>query len=220
VRGEIIKVHRRDVNYKSHVHHASSEDPFYEIKSDTTDHNALRLAAVLRRHCFNGRQGDLAMYKRILLAYDGSPDASEALAQAKSLASMSGATVRLLAIIDPSENMLVVEGMFFVPDNGRFVTQSVLDAGVRRLQGAGCTVTNDVRYGNPAEQIVLSARETNADLIVVGHRDQGTLARWLNGSVGASILHQPPCSVLVAVKSEQQKNNVTPIRKTQAQGKG
>jgi nucleotide-binding universal stress UspA family protein len=169
------------------------------------------------RHC--GRQGDLAMYQKILLAYDGSPEASEALAQAKSLASMSGATVRLLAIIDPSENMFVVGGMSFVPDNRRFVTQSVLDAGVRRLQGAGWTVTNDVRYGNPAEEIDRSAREMNADLIVVGHRDQGTLARWLNGSVGASILHHPPCSVLVAVKSEQQKNNVTPIRKTQAQAR-
>jgi len=89
----------------------------------------------------------------------------------------------------------------------------VLDAGARRLRGAGCTATSDVRYGNPAEQIVLSAREMKADLIVVGHRDQGSLARWLNGSVGASILHHPPCSVLVAVKSEQVKTNVTPIRK-------
>jgi len=141
------------------------------------------------------------MYQNILLAYDGSPGGSEALAQAKNLASMSGATVRLLAIIDPSETMLVVEGMSFIPDNHRPVTQSMLDAGVGRLQSAGCTATNDVRYGNPAEQIVRTAREMNADLIVVGHRDQGTLARLLNGSVGASILHHPPCSVLVAVKS-------------------
>jgi nucleotide-binding universal stress UspA family protein len=152
------------------------------------------------------------MYLNILLAYDGSPDGREALAQVKKLTSASGATVRLLAIIDPSENMLVVEGMSFVPDNHRFVTQSVLDAGVRRLRGAGCTATNDVRYGNPAEQIVLAARDMNADLIVVGHRDQGTLARWLNGSVGASILHHPPCSVLIAVKSEQVKSNVTQTR--------
>lgn len=158
------------------------------------------------------------MYQKILLAYDGSPDGREALAQAKNLASMSGATVRLLAIIDPSENMLVVEGMSFVPDNQRFVTQSVLDAGVKRLQGAGCAATNDVKYGNPAEQIVLSAREMEADLIVVGHRDQGSLARWLNGSVGASILHHPPCSVLVAVNSEQMKDNVTPIRQNTSAG--
>jgi len=61
------------------------------------------------------------MYRNILLAYDGSPDGREALAQAKNLASMYGATVRLLAVIDPSENFLVVEGMSFVADNQRFV---------------------------------------------------------------------------------------------------
>jgi nucleotide-binding universal stress UspA family protein len=94
----------------------------------------------------------------------------------------------------------------------------VLDAGVKRLQGAGCAATNDLKYGNPAEQIVLSAREMEADLIVIGHRDQGSLARWLNGSVGASILRHPPCSVLVAVKSEQEKNNVTPIPKNTSAG--
>jgi len=158
------------------------------------------------------------MYRNILLAYDGSSDGREALAQAKHLASMCGATVRLVAIIDPSENMLIVEGMSFIPDNQRFVTQSVLDAGVKRLQGAGCSATNEVKYGKPAEQIVLSAREMNADLIVVGHRDQGTLARWLNGSVGESILHRPPCSVLVAVKSEQTVSNVTSIQKLKARG--
>jgi len=158
------------------------------------------------------------MYQKILVAYDGSPDGREALAQAKSLVSASGGEVHLLAIIDLSENMLLVEGMAFLPDNRRYVMQSVLDAGVKRLQRIGCTATNDVRYGNPAEQIALAAREMNADLIVVGHRDQGTLARWLNGSVGESILHHPPCSVLVAVKSEQIKNNVTPIRKNTGVG--
>jgi Hypervirulence associated proteins TUDOR domain len=49
VRGQVIKVHRRDVNYKGYIHHASSDDPLYEIKSDTTDHVALHKAAVLRR---------------------------------------------------------------------------------------------------------------------------------------------------------------------------
>jgi hypothetical protein len=49
VRGKVIKVHRRDVNYKGYIHHASSDDPLYEIESDTTDHVALHKAAVLRR---------------------------------------------------------------------------------------------------------------------------------------------------------------------------
>lgn len=49
VRGKVIKVHRRDVNYKGYTHHGSSDEPLYEIRSDTTDHVALHKAAVLRR---------------------------------------------------------------------------------------------------------------------------------------------------------------------------
>jgi len=158
------------------------------------------------------------MYRNILLAYDGSPDGGEALAQTRILASTSRATVRLLAIIDRTQTMLAMEGASYVADNEQAEMQAVVDAGVKRLRGAGCTVTNDVKYGNPAEQIVQSAKEMNADLIVIGHRDQGTLARWLNGSVGTSILHHPPCSVLVAVKSEQTKDNVAPIRKNARKG--
>jgi nucleotide-binding universal stress UspA family protein len=79
------------------------------------------------------------MYQKILLAYGGSPDGHEALAQAKSLASALGTTVHLLAIIDPSENM-VFEGTTIAPDNRGSVMQSVLDAGAktpaeRRMQG-------------------------------------------------------------------------------------
>src|SRR5689334_21364017 len=165
------------------------------------------------------QKGRSRMYQKILLAFDGSPDGREALAQAEALASACGATVHLLAIIDPSESMLIVEAMSFIPDNQRFVIQAVLDEGVRRLRGAGCAATSELKYGKPTEQIILSAREIDADLIVVGHRDQGTLARWLNGSVGESILHEPPCSLLVAVKSERRASNVTPIQQLKERGK-
>jgi nucleotide-binding universal stress UspA family protein len=159
------------------------------------------------------------MYQTILLAFDGSPDGREALAQAEKLASVCDATVHLVAIIDPSESMLIVEAMSFIPDNQRFVIQAVLDEGAKRLRGAGCTAVAELKYGKPTEQIILSAREIGADLIVVGHRDQGTLARWLNGSVGESILHEPPCSVLVAVKSESRASNVTSIQQLKVRGK-
>ena len=49
VRGRIIRVHRRDVKYKGYVHHASENDPQYEIKSDKTDHVALHKGGALRR---------------------------------------------------------------------------------------------------------------------------------------------------------------------------
>ena len=46
--GRIIKVHTKDVDYKGYVHHASAEDPQYEIKSDKTDHVAMHKGRALR----------------------------------------------------------------------------------------------------------------------------------------------------------------------------
>jgi Hypervirulence associated proteins TUDOR domain len=48
VRGRIVKVHAKDVDYKGYVHHASTDDPQYEIKSDKTDHLALHKGTALR----------------------------------------------------------------------------------------------------------------------------------------------------------------------------
>ena len=49
VSGKIIKVHTRDVDYKGYTHHASADDPQYEIKSDKTDHVAMHKGAALRK---------------------------------------------------------------------------------------------------------------------------------------------------------------------------
>ena len=48
VRGRIVKVHAKDVDYKGYVHHASRDEPQYEIKSDKTDHVALHKGTALR----------------------------------------------------------------------------------------------------------------------------------------------------------------------------
>lgn len=49
VSGTIIKVHTRNVDFKGYTHHASEEDPQYEIKSSKTDHIAMHKAAALRK---------------------------------------------------------------------------------------------------------------------------------------------------------------------------
>ena len=49
VSGHIVRVHTRDVDYKGYTHHASKDDPQYEIKSDKTDHVALHKGRALRR---------------------------------------------------------------------------------------------------------------------------------------------------------------------------
>jgi len=41
VSGKIIKIHTKDFNYKGYTHHATKDDPQYEIKSEKTDHIAV-----------------------------------------------------------------------------------------------------------------------------------------------------------------------------------
>ncbi|MGN6204959.1 DUF2945 domain-containing protein [Humibacter sp.] len=47
VSGTIIAVHTADFDYKGYTHHATADDPQYEIKSDKTDHVAAHKGSAL-----------------------------------------------------------------------------------------------------------------------------------------------------------------------------
>ena len=49
VSGKIIKVHTKDTDYKGYTHHASADEPQYEIKSDKTDHIAIQQGEALKK---------------------------------------------------------------------------------------------------------------------------------------------------------------------------
>lgn len=49
VRGTIIKVHDKDFDYKGYTHHATPDEPQYEIKSEKTDHVAAHKGSALRK---------------------------------------------------------------------------------------------------------------------------------------------------------------------------
>ena len=49
VSGIIIKIHTKDFDYKGYTHHATEEDPQYEIKSNKTDHIAAHKGSALTK---------------------------------------------------------------------------------------------------------------------------------------------------------------------------
>lgn len=49
VSGRIIKVHTSNVDYKGYTHHATPDDPQYEINSDKTEHVAMHKGGALTR---------------------------------------------------------------------------------------------------------------------------------------------------------------------------
>jgi len=49
VSGKITRIHSRDFDWKGYTHHASRDDPQYEIKSDKTDHIAAHKGSALTK---------------------------------------------------------------------------------------------------------------------------------------------------------------------------
>ena len=49
VSGTSIKIHRKDFDYKGYIHHASKEEPQYEIKSNRTEHIAAHKSSALTK---------------------------------------------------------------------------------------------------------------------------------------------------------------------------
>ena len=49
VSGTIIRVYTSNVEYKGYTHHATPEEPQYEIQSDRTDHVAMHKGSALKR---------------------------------------------------------------------------------------------------------------------------------------------------------------------------
>jgi hypothetical protein len=49
VSGTIIKIHIKNFDYKGYIHHATEEEPQYEIKSSKTDHIAAHKGSALTK---------------------------------------------------------------------------------------------------------------------------------------------------------------------------
>ena len=54
-----------------------------------------------------------------------------------------------------------------------------------------------IHKGRPAEHLLAVAASVDADLIVVGHTGRGGGVSWM-GSVSNEVVHQAPCSVMIA----------------------
>ena len=108
--------------------------------------------------------------------------------------------VHLLAILGPSKGIPLPDGIDPVAlfDQEKRGAQAVLDEGVDRLRKRGIKAEGRIGYHDPVDEMVATAREIDADLIVVGHRRRGPFQSWWNKSMSKSLLSVAPCSVLVS----------------------
>ena len=143
------------------------------------------------------------MYKRILLAYDGSETGQKALLDCREIAQWSQASLTLIAVTPLQRQVVAAEGVIYeksVVEQDREKYRGILNDGLRRLMESGHEAQGEVLYGETVDEIARYARQIDADLIVVGHKHlEGWAARWWRGSVSKSLIADAPCSVLVVI---------------------
>ena len=143
---------------------------------------------------------------RIVLADDGSQDADRAAEIVTTWPIFQGLSVRVVSVAPvlgvltmagPVKHEPASEEVARTVDRVRQAHQRIALERAAGLTAAGIHARDETRTGDPAEEIVRVAGESEADLIVMGSRGRTGLTRALLGSVARNVLLHAPCSVLI-----------------------
>ncbi|AAY80951.1 universal stress protein [Sulfolobus acidocaldarius DSM 639] len=140
------------------------------------------------------------MFKKIVVAYDGSDNANRALDVAIDLAKKYDAKLDVVQVVDTSA--LLGMGLAPVPND---LIQQVYSKAKSDVENAKSKATNQgikevdgiVLEGDPASSIVEYSSKSGANLIVTGSRGLSTFKRLLLGSVSTKIAQESRIPVLI-----------------------
>lgn len=144
-------------------------------------------------------------FRRILLAYDGSPSAEKALLKAADLARDSAAQLRIVHVLDELSHVTGFESSMDVAALAEEGAARVLDEGKRKAREAG--IDAEIRLVHVpgkrlADCVAEEAMHWIADLIVVGTEGRRGVGRLLLGSGAEQIVRLAPVAVLVVRDTE------------------
>jgi nucleotide-binding universal stress UspA family protein len=137
------------------------------------------------------------MYNDVLLPFDGSDGAAEALHHAADIANWANATIHVLFVADTTrDSVTVVETQ--VVDSLVQQGESIVEDAEKRLRTLGAEYDSDVVQGNPAPTIVEYAERYDHDLIVMPTHGREGVSRYLLGSVTEKVVRLASVPVLTA----------------------
>ena len=141
---------------------------------------------------------------RILVATDGSPHATHAAELAARLARelrvvevvlVNVGHIPAVALGGPGADMMVDYGV--LEEGFEKAGQAILEQAGTVFFGVDASVTKLYRRGEPSHEILAAARETKADMIVMGSRGLGQIGGLILGSVSERVLHGAHIPVLI-----------------------
>lgn len=147
------------------------------------------------------------MYKKIMVPLDGSKLAECALPHVEVIAKcpdvenviLVSVTERVLGYrpvtdyADPLEQRLIPEATGKMEKQA----QKYLDRVAKGFEDKGIKVETLVLLGDPAEEIILSAKHQGADIIIMASHGRSGIRRWAHGSVADKIFRASNVPVLM-----------------------
>ena len=143
--------------------------------------------------------------KRIIIAYDGS-DASKKAVEVGMKCSNKEDELILLTVI-PAElasssftkMLLPTIDLSSMVKSGSFKEKAMdtLSVVAKEIESSVKSIDIAVESGDPADEILLSAKKHEADIIVLGYKGYGKEGRFLLGSVTDKVVRYAGISVLV-----------------------
>lgn len=141
---------------------------------------------------------------RVLLAADGSKDAVTATEWLKTFPLPEDATVLVLTVAALPITPVEAETMKNLREAVLADARRVNEEALKRIESCWPGVDARVSEGDARHEIVRTAEEWKADLVVIGARGLGAVKGFLLGSVSRGVARHAPCPVLV-VKGEPRR---------------
>lgn len=137
------------------------------------------------------------MFKKIMLAYDGSEHALRAAEKAAFLAeNTEGASIAIVYVVDSAtskEDVLHFASKEVINETRRKRLKTVEDF----LEEKGISFTHEILHGEAPEQIVGFANSQEFDLVVVGSRGLNGLQEMVLGSVSHKVAKRVKSPVMI-----------------------
>lgn len=139
----------------------------------------------------------MAKYKKILVAYDGSEAARNALVVSAKLAKQDNSWIKVLAVVPPYDGDLELIGISNIKETIEGPGEELLVEAREIADNEGVHVLTNLAQGEPFERISAIADDENCDLIVMGRQGIDHFERELMGSVTARVIGYTDRNILV-----------------------
>jgi nucleotide-binding universal stress UspA family protein len=162
------------------------------------------------------------MYRKILIAYNGTLESRSALYECIRLSPKPETEVHVLAVVVPPP--LIIGGSDVVLAFNEEEDIAVEKARLREelfeaqklLSEAGFPSVTHLETGEPVDVIESLASSLGVDLLIVGHsRHRSWATRWWKGATDAMLIERIQCSLLIAPSTPETAVDYQPLNDTQ-----